>query len=504
MGTLPCPHAETRLPELSTLLDEALHGRIRIILTHKMFAEDESMTQVVQKTRCEEAVLLDCIGDGVVTIGIDMKIRYMNRAMRELLGYEEGELLGQPLSCHLLVQGTICSTTDCILERAIRNREKVRNYETVIQNKDGRKIPVSLNTDLLRDEAGNLVGIVETYRDLSQIKELKAKLERQNNSGTRGPIVARSKVLQSVLDLLPQVANSKATVLIEGESGTGKELIAREIHRLSPRRDQPFVAVNCAALAEGVLESELFGHVKGAFTGAIADRQGRFELAHKGTIFLDEIAEITPMAQAKLLRVLQEEEFERVGGNKTVKVDVRVVAATNKNLATVVETGRFRDDLYYRLQVFPIRIPSLRDRKEDLFPLIEHSIARLNRTMGKNVRDIDGPALKLLEAHRYPGNVRELENILEHAFIRCPDHTIRPEHLPEYLLVDRSRQSRFPVEPEKTNGATLAALEQEAIVRALEQTDWDYRRTCQMLGLSRSTLLRRIKHYKLMRTQKSK
>ena len=233
MGTLPCPHAETRLPELSTLLDEALHGRIRIILTHKMFAEDESMTQVVQKTRCEEAVLLDCIGDGVVTIGLDMKIRYMNRAMRELLGYEEGELLGQPLSCHLLVQGTICSTTDCILERAIRNREKVRNYETVIQNKDGRKIPVSLNTDLLRDEVGNLVGIVETYRDLSQIKELKAKLERQNNSGTRGPIVARSKVLQSVLDLLPQVANSKATVLIEGESGTGKELVARTIHQTS-------------------------------------------------------------------------------------------------------------------------------------------------------------------------------------------------------------------------------------------------------------------------------
>ncbi len=459
------------------------------------------MSQLTQKSRCDEAVLLDCIGDGVVTIGLDMKIRYMNRAMRELLGYEEGELVGQPLSCHLLVQGTICSTQDCILERAVRNREKVRNFETIIQNKDGRKVPVSLNTDLLRDEHGNLIGIVETYRDLSQINELKAKLERHE---TRGPLIVRSKALQGILDLLPQVANSKATVLIEGESGTGKELIAREIHRLSPRRDQPFVAVNCAALAEGVLESELFGHVKGAFTGAIADRQGRFELANKGTIFLDEIAEISPMAQAKLLRVLQEEEFERVGGNRTVKVDVRVIAATNKHLATVVEDGRFREDLYYRLQVFPIRIPPLRDRREDLLPLIEHSIARLNRTMGKNVRDLDGPVLKLLEAHRYPGNVRELENILEHACIRCPDNTIRAEHLPDYLVENAPHKDSALHHQAAGKQATLAALEQEAIVQALEQTGWNYRLACKSLGVSRSTLLRRLKAYSVTRKTESK
>ena len=459
--------------------------------------------QTTDKKQCEEATLLNCIGDGVVTIDLDMKIRYMNRAMRELLGYEDGELSELSLSCHLLVQGAICSTQDCILERAIRNREKVRNYETVIQNKDGRKIPVSLNTDLLRDDSGNLIGIVETYRDPSQINELKAKLEQHTGGKARGPLVARSKTLQGILDLLPQVAKAKATVLIEGESGTGKELIAREIHRLSPRRDQPFIAVNCAALAEGVLESELFGHVKGAFTGAIAERLGRFEMAHRGTIFLDEIADITPLAQVKLLRVLQESEFERVGGNKTVKVDVRVVAATNKNLAAAVEEGMFRDDLYYRLQVFPIRIPPLRDRKEDVLPLIEYSIARLNRTMNKNIRHIDGHALKLLEAYRYPGNVRELENILEHAFIRCPEHTIQLEHLPEYLLLDRSRQERSLSDFGRTSGKTLAVLEQEAIVQALEQTDWDYKRTCKILGLSRSTLLRRIKHYKLFCAQRS-
>lgn len=427
----------------------------------------------LQKTHCEEATILDCIGDGVVTIGLDMKIHYMNRAMRELLGCKEGEPANQFVNCHSIVQGTICSTQDCILEPAVRNREKVRNYETIIENRDGRKIPVSLNTDLLRDERGNLVGIVETYRDLSQINELKTKLEQQTGSKTGGPLVARSKTLRGILDLLPQVANAKATVLVEGESGTGKELIAREIHRLSPRRDQPFVAVNCAALAEGVLESELFGHVKGAFTGAIADRLGRFEMAHRGTIFLDEIADISSLAQVKLLRVLQESEFEKVGGNKTVKVDVRVIAATNKSLAAAVEGGHFRDDLYYRLQVFPIRIPPLRDRQEDLLPLIEHSIARLNRTMDKNVRHIDGPALKLLKVHRYPGNVRELENILEHAFIRCPDHTIRSEHLPEYLCSDRSQQEHFSRERETARRSTLAALEQDAIVHALKQTNWD-------------------------------
>lgn len=460
--------------------------------------------KIITDRRCDEAIVLECIGDGVVTIDLDMRIRYMNRAMRELLGYEQDELLGQPLSCHFFVQGSICSTQDCILERAIRNREKVRNYETVIQNKEGRKIPVSLNTDLLWDETGHLIGIVETYRDLSQINELKAKLERQAHPGARGPLIGRSKALQRILDVLPQVANSKATVLIQGESGTGKELIAREIHRLSPRRDQPFVAVNCAALAEGLLESELFGHVKGAFTGAIADRPGRFEIAHKGTLFLDEIAEISPMAQAKLLRVLQEEEFERVGGNKTVKVDVRVVAATNKDLTAQTQEGRFRDDLYYRLQVFPIRVPPLRDRKEDILPLIEHCMARLNRVMGKSVRDVDGPALRVLEAHHYPGNVRELENILEHAFIRCPDHSLRLDHLPEYLTAEKRSGDERAGTSAGDAGVALADLEREAISRTLEQTDWDYRTACRRLGISRSTLLRRIKLYKMSRTGQSK
>ena len=456
------------------------------------------MTEVAQGKRCEEAVVLDCISDGVVTIGLDMRIRYMNRAMRELLGCTEDALLGNPLSCNLIVKSEICSTSDCVLERAIRNREKVSNYETVIKNKDGRLIPVMMNTDLLWDEHGELVGVVETYRDVSQIKELKDKLERERHPARQSLLIAKSKVLHEIIDLLPQVANSKATVLIEGESGTGKELIAKEIHRLSPRHDKPFVALNCAALAEGVLESELFGHVKGAFTGAIADRLGRFELANQGTIFLDEIAEISPTNQVKLLRVLQEEELERVGSAKTIKLNVRVIAASNKDLGELVRNGGFREDLYYRLRVFPIKVPPLRERRDDILPLVEYFMNKFNRTTEKNIRGIDGSTLKFLESYAYPGNVRELQNILEHCFIRCLDHTIRLEHLPQDMQVtsrnlEDTEMGRTGREP------ALKVLERQMIEETLGRTDWNYQETCRILGISRSTLLRRIKRDRLHR-----
>ena len=456
------------------------------------------MTEVAQGKRCEEAVVLDCISDGVVTIGLDMRIRYMNRAMRELLGCTEDALLGNPLSCNLIVKSEICSTCDCVLERAIRNREKVSNYETVIKNKDGRLIPVMMNTDLLWDEHGELVGVVETYRDVSQIKELKDKLERERHPARQSLLIAKSKVLHEIIDLLPQVANSKATVLIEGESGTGKELIAKEIHRLSPRHDKPFVALNCAALAEGVLESELFGHVKGAFTGAIVDRLGRFELANQGTIFLDEIAEISPTNQVKLLRVLQEEELERVGSAKTIKLNVRVIAASNKDLGELVRNGGFREDLYYRLRVFPIKVPPLRERRDDILPLVEYFMNKFNRTTEKNIRGIDGPTLKFLESYAYPGNVRELQNILEHCFIRCLDHTIRLEHLPQDMQVtsrnlEDTEMGRTGREP------ALKVLERQMIEETLGRTDWNYQETCRILGISRSTLLRRIKRDRLHR-----
>lgn len=456
--------------------------------------------------RCEEAIALDCISDGVVTIGLDMQIRYMNRAMRNLLGYDDTDPI-EPLNfaCNQIVQCNICTTHDCVLERAIRNREKVQNYETVILNKDGRKIPVKLNTDLLWDDEGNLVGVVETYRDLSQLHELKEKLDQQTKHNNSSPLVGKSAAFQEILILLPQIANSKATVLIEGESGTGKTLIAKEIHRLSPRAQGAFISINSAALAEGVLESELFGHVKGAFTGAIVDRPGRFEMADKGTIFFDEIAEMSQGTQAKLLRVLQDQEFERVGDNKTKKVDVRVIAATNKDLCQLVKEGRFREDLYYRLRVFPLSLPPLRDRRDDLPSLIELFLNRLNKEMGKNIRAMDEPTLRFLEHYDYPGNIRELENILEHALIRCADNTIRIDHLPQDLRPRNQKLSHLERHQTiKSTGKTLALLEIELIKKTLEETNVDYQKTCQVLGISRSTLLRRIKRYGLHLRQVSK
>lgn len=453
-------------------------------------------------TRCEEAIILDCISDGVVTIGLDMKIRYVNRAMRQLLGYSQLEPIETlNFSCNTLVQCSICSTHDCILEKAIRNREKVTNYETVIQNKDGRRIPVSLNTDLLWDAENNLIGVVETYRDLSQIKELQDKLQRQALNESEEEFIAKSAALKDIRDILPQVANSKATVLIEGESGTGKTLIAKGIHRLSPRANKPFIAINCAALAEGVLESELFGHVKGAFTGAIVDRPGKFEIADRGTLFFDEIAEMSLSTQAKLLRVLQEEEFERVGDNKTRKVDVRIIAATNKDLTQLIAGNKFREDLYYRLRVFPIMLPALRERREDIPALIERYMIRLNKSMDKNIRAIDEPALKFLEGYGYPGNVRELENILEHAFIRCPDNTIRVDHLPQELFSSGNGSLRQSSHHEPSI-KDFETMERESIEGLLSETNWNYREVCQTLGISRSTLLRRIKSYGLTRTKK--
>ena len=455
---------------------------------------------ITENKRCEEAIILDCISDGVVTIGLDMKIRYINRAMRYLLGYEDADTIEAfKFACNQVVQCKICTTHDCVIERAIRNREKVTNFETVILNKDGRRIPVRLNTDLLWNDDGDLVGVVETYRDLSQLHELKEKLDQQAKVGDQGPLVAKSAALKEIMTILPQVASSKTTVLIEGESGTGKTMMAKEIHRLSPRAHGPFVSVNCAALAEGVLESELFGHVKGAFTGAIVDRPGRFEMADKGTIFFDEIAEMSLMTQAKLLRVLQDEEFERVGDNKTRKVDVRVIAATNKDLSRLVQESRFREDLYYRLRVFPLTLPPLRKRREDLPSLIELFLNQFNKEMGKNIRAIDEPALRFLEQYDYPGNIRELENILEHALIRCPDNTIRIDHLPHDLRPEGKKLNYFGgTHTLKGNGKALAELERESIERTLRETNWNYKKTCQHLGISRSTLLRRIKSYRLI------
>lgn len=433
-----------------------------------------------------ERIILNCISDGVLTIDLEGRIQYVNKAMQELLGHSESALIGN--RCEKFVQSNICASEDCILRRSLEKKEKVSNFETYVINREGRRVPVNINTDLLYDDAGNIIGIVEVFRDISQIKELKDRLTDVYHFDN---IVTRDRRMKEILSILPSVAQSKSTVLIQGESGTGKELIAKAIHSNSPRKDKPFVAVNCAAIPEALIESELFGHVKGAFTGAHQDRIGRFELANHGTIFLDEIGDMSLSTQAKLLRVIQEEKFERVGGSKTIEVDVHIIAATNKNLLKLVREGRFREDLYYRISVFPITLPPLRDRKEDIPLLVTHFVEKFNKEMGKSINNIAPQAMKVLMNYFYPGNIRELRNIIEHAFVCSRGNTILPEYLPRELVY---ANEHLEVAPE---GSSLTTVEKEWIVKVLEKSGWRYQEAARRLGISRTTLWRKLKAYGL-------
>ena len=330
-----------------------------------------------------------------------------------------------------------------------------------------------------------MVGGVETFRDLSLEEELRKKLEGRVQIGD---LVSRSPAMAKIFDILPQVAESTSTVLIQGETGTGKELLVRAIHNLGPRHDKPFVAVNCSALPDTLLESELFGYKAGAFTGALKDKPGRFALADGGTIFLDEIGELKPDLQARLLRVLQEKSFEPLGGTKTVRVDVRVLAATNQDLDAQVAKKTFRQDLYYRINIIRLELPPLRNRKEDIPLLVEHFVARLNRLQGKAIEGASPEVFALLMAHDYPGNVRELENIIEHAFVLCPEGFIMPNHLPE-VFTARAPRHEIPSDHQ----TDLRAVERQIIISALERNHNNRLAASRELGIHKSTLFRKMK-----------
>ncbi|HZR47135.1 MAG TPA: sigma 54-interacting transcriptional regulator [Candidatus Manganitrophaceae bacterium] len=328
--------------------------------------------------------------------------------------------------------------------------------------------------------------IEERIKSKVMTEELRARYSFEN-------VIGKNEKIQELYRILPEIAKTNATVLIEGESGTGKELIAHSIHQFSLREDKPFIRVNCAALAESLLESELFGHVKGAFTGAITHKLGRFELADGGTIFLDEIGEISLSTQVKLLRVVQEGEFEKVGDSRRIKVDVRIIAATNKDLKKAVEMKEFRQDLYYRLRVVPIFLPPLRERKDDIPLLVNHFIGRFSKEMGKKVTRVSPEAMKILMAYDYPGNIRELENIIEHVMVFCTGDTLQAEHLQKDIQPARPDVIGKAIEKEDP----LQAMEQELILKVLNQTGWNYKKTAEKLKISRTTLWRKMKEYRL-------
>ncbi len=433
--------------------------------------------------------LLDYVPDGVFTVDSEWRVTFFNRAAEQITGIKRAEALGR--RCCDVFRASICEHS-CALKQTLSTHRPVVNRVVYIIDARGQKIPISISTAALKDRQGKVIGGVESFRDLRLVEELHRELQQQNSfSG----IIGRSTAMRQIFEILPQIAESDSTVLIEGASGTGKELFARAVHNLSRRRARKFVAVNCGALPDTLLESELFGYKAGAFTDARRDKPGRFALAEGGTMFLDEIGDISPAMQARLLRVLQERVYEPLGGVEPVKADVRVIAATNKNLAKLMEQGRFREDLFYRIHVMRLELPTLRDRREDLPLLIDHFLARFNRLKGKDIAGVSDEVLARLMEHAFPGNVRELENIIEHAFVMCAGGVIQLKHLPAAL-----RGGALPDLLCTGKHMTLEGMEKVLISDALRRNQGNRKHAAKELGINASTLFRKLKALKLART----
>lgn len=426
--------------------------------------------------------ILESISDGVFTVDHNWKIMSFNRAAEKITGIPREEAIGR--HCWEVFRSNMCEQ-DCALKKTMEEGKSFVSSATYIINSDKKRIPITVSTSLLKDRDGNIIGGVETFRDHSLEEALRREL-----AGTcrMGDIVSASSEMKKIFSILPQIADSDSTVLIEGETGTGKELMARAIHNLSQRKEKPFVAVNCGALPDTLLESELFGYKAGAFTSAVKDKAGLFAAAEGGTLLLDEIGDTSPAFQVRLLRVIEEREFQPLGAVKKQNANVRVIAATNKHLAEMVAENTFRQDLFYRINVVNIQLPPLRRRMEDMELLVAHFITRLNRLRGKSVTGISREALEILMAHDFPGNIRELENIIEHAFVLCIEGDILPSHLPPILpRPDVSGSVERPADD------PVKFAEIQVIMDALKRHNFNRTAAAQDLGMDKSTLFRKIR-----------
>jgi PAS domain S-box-containing protein len=429
--------------------------------------------------------ILDSIADGVFTVDDRMHITYFNRAAERITGVPRDDAMGQ--YCFEVLRANICEKT-CALKCSFDTGKETINKQVNILRADGKHIPISISTAVLRDENGVMVGGVESFRDLSPLEELRKEIYR---TYTFEDIVSKNYKVLALFDILPNIAESESSVLIQGPSGSGKELFARAIHNLSRRKEGQFVGVNCGALPDTLLESELFGYVQGAFTDAHKDKPGRFELARGGTIFLDEVDSLAPAMQVKLLRVLQEREFHPLGAATPVKADVRVIAATKEDLAALVQTRAFRDDLFFRLNVVKLRLPSLVDRRDDIPLLVRHFIEKFNRIMDRNITGVADEVMEILMQYGFPGNVRELENVIEHAFVMCRTDEIQVHDIPPELR--QSVTSSLPLHPAKP----LEDLERLAIIEALDRHQGNRVEAARALHLHRTSLWRKMKKYGL-------
>ena len=429
-------------------------------------------------------VILDSVREGVFTVDLDWRITSFNRAAEEITGIGRQEAVGK--HCRDVLRADVCET-DCTLAATMQTGKPIMNKAVHIIDAQGKKRAIAISTALLKDKTGKVIGGVETFRDTSLIEQLRNEIEGRYSCED---IISQSHKMQNLFAILPNIAESSTTILIEGQSGTGKELFARAIHNLSFRKDKPFIAVNCGALPDTLLESELFGYKAGAFTDAKKDKPGRFALSQGGTIFLDEIGDISASVQVKLLRVLQDKTFEPIGGISPVKADVRIIAATNKKLEQLVKEGKFRDDLYYRINVMKLELPPLRERKEDIPLLVEHFIGRFNRLHNKNICCITNEVTAALLSYNYPGNVRELENIIEHCFVLCEGEIIETKHLPSSVQPLLKTQSAQESEP-----ATIKQMEIILIKQALKRNKGNRTAAAKQLGIDKSTLFRKMKAF---------
>jgi PAS domain S-box-containing protein len=426
--------------------------------------------------------ILESISDGVFTVDLEWRITSFNRAAEEITGVPREEAIGR--RCADVFRSSMCGPA-CALQQTLGAGKPIIGKSGYIVVADGTRVPVSVSTAVLRDARGNVVGGAETFRDLSEVEALREELAGKFGVGN---LSSRSPLMRRLFDVLPAIAASPSTVLLLGETGTGKELVAQTIHSLSPRAKGPFIAVNCGALPDTLLESELFGYRAGAFTGATRDKPGRFALARGGTLLLDEIGEVSPALQVRLLRVLQERTYEPLGATRAETTDARVIVATNRDLAARVREGLFREDLYYRVNVVRIELPPLRRRKEDIPLLAQELITHFNRLQQRSVKGITGEALSLLMAHDWPGNVRELANIIERAFVICGDRRIDIADLPDEMTA----RSGFVPGAVDVRSAH-AVLDAEAIRAALERHAFNRLAAARELGIHKTTLFRRIR-----------
>lgn len=426
--------------------------------------------------------ILESICDGVFTVDSEWRITSFNRAAEQITGTSREQAIGQ--RCSEVFRSSMCEA-NCALRQTLESGQPIINRSGYIISATGKKVPISISTAVLRDKEGIIIGGAETFRDLSEVEALRKQLKGRYQLGD---LISHSPTMHDIFNLIAAVASSNdTTVLIQGETGTGKELVAKAIHTLSARKSEPFIALNCGALPDNLLESELFGHKKGAFTGATTDKPGRFSLAGKGTLFLDEIGEISSALQVRLLRVLQEHSYEPLGATKSQKSHARIIAATNRNLTEMVKAGTFRQDLFYRIQVVQIDLPPLRERMEDIALLTEHFISHFNQLLNKQITGLSPEAMTCLVAHDWPGNVRELENIIERAFVICPDSVIARRHLPVALQAAIPRD-----EPHLDMQTHRDSHERQLIVNALERNHYNRTAAARDLNIHKTTLYRKI------------